>query len=89
MLDNLVVHPAHQRRGAGKKLLTWGCEEADKNGVRMCLESTPAGLGIYPRFGFKQVKVINADMKQFGWQQPYDTEGAQRYWMIREPQLHS
>lgn len=89
LLDNLVVHPAYQRRGAGSKLLAWGCEEADKHGVRICLESTPAGLNVYPQFGFKEMKVINADMKQFGWQKPYDEEAAKRYWMIREPRPHS
>lgn len=51
----------------------------------MCLESSPAGLTLYKRFGFKEVKVIKADMKQFGWDEPYDEEAAKRVWMIRQP----
>lgn len=51
----------------------------------MCLESTPAGLSLYERFGFKVITVIKADMKQFGWDKPYDEEAAKRSWMIRNP----
>ena len=65
-------------------MLQWGVEEADRRGVIMCLEATPAGLAIYKRFGFREVDVIKADMKQFGYQQAYDEEAAKRVWMIRE-----
>lgn len=66
-------------------LLAWGVEQADKHGVVMALESTPAGLSMYRRFGFRETEVIKADMKQFGWHEPYDEEAAKRVWMIREP----
>ncbi|EMC92690.1 hypothetical protein BAUCODRAFT_52542, partial [Baudoinia panamericana UAMH 10762] len=72
LLDILVTNPTQQRRGAGAKLLAWGCEQADKHGVMMCLESTPAGLGLYERFGFRQVRTLKADMRDFGWDKPYD-----------------
>lgn len=85
-LDILVTHPDFAGRGAGSKLLGWGVEQAVKHGVVMALESTPAGLSLYKRFGFREVDVIKADMKQFGWDKPYDEEAAKRVWMIREPQ---
>lgn len=66
-------------------LLSWGVEQADKFAVRMALEATPAGLSLYKRFGFMEKEVIKADMKQFGWNEPYDEEAAKRVWMIREP----
>jgi hypothetical protein len=69
----------------GAKLLAWGVEQADKYRARMALESTPAGLSLYKRAGFRQVDVIKADMKHFGWDKPYDPEAAKRVWMIREP----
>lgn len=84
-LDILVTHPDSQGRGAGSALLAWGVEQADKEGVVMALESTPAGLSMYKRFGFREVDVIKADMRQFGWMEPYDEEAAKRVWMIREP----
>jgi hypothetical protein len=51
----------------------------------MCLESTPAGLNLYKSFGFNVVKAVAADMRQFGWEKPYDVKAAKRFWMIREP----
>ncbi len=59
-------------------------EQADKTGARMALESTPAGLALYKRFGFREVEVIKADMKDFGYDKPYDPDAAKRVWMIRE-----
>jgi len=67
-------------------LLAWGTEQADKYGVHMALEATPAGLKLYRRFGFREMEVIKADMKQLGWDKPYDPEAAKRVWMVREPQ---
>lgn len=86
MLEILVAHPEAQGRGAGTKLLTWGVEQADKYGIVMALESTPAGLTLYGRFGFREMDIIKADMKQFGYDQPYDEEAAKRVWMLREPE---
>ena len=82
----MVVHPDSQRRGLGAKLLEWGTQQADELGVVMALEGTPAGLSLYKRFGFVEKEVIAADMKQFGWMNPYDPDAAKRVWMIREPQ---
>ncbi|KAI7530586.1 hypothetical protein KC331_g14583 [Hortaea werneckii] len=83
-LNVLVTHPKHERRGAATQLVRWGCEQADKLGVAMCLESTPTGLKLYERFGFRTGKVIRADMRDFGWMERYDEEAARRIWLIRD-----
>ncbi|KAI7482365.1 NAD(P)-binding protein [Hortaea werneckii] len=83
-LNVLVTHPKHERRGAATQLLRWGCEQADKLGVAMCLESTPTGLKLYERFEFRTGKVIKADMRDFGWTEPYDEDAARRIWMVRD-----
>ena len=80
-----MTHPESHGKGAGSKLLAWGVERADELGARLALESTPAGLALYKRFGFREVDVIRADMKQFGWNEPHNPEAAKRVWMIREP----
>lgn len=67
------------------RLLSWGVEQADQNSALLALESTPAGLSLYKRFGFKEIDTIKADMKEFGWNEAYDEEAAKRVWMIREP----
>ena len=84
VLNILVTHPDFQHRGVATKLLNWGVEQADRLGVVMALESTPAGLEMYKRVGFREVDVIKADMKRFGWNEPYDQEAAKRVWMIRQ-----
>lgn len=89
MLDILVVHPDFQGHGAGTALLAWGIEQADKQGVVVALESTPAGLSLYKRLGFAEADVIKADMKRFGYDKPYDDEAAKRVWMLREPLCQS
>ncbi|KAI7088378.1 hypothetical protein KC356_g3289 [Hortaea werneckii] len=83
-LNVLVTHPKHERRGAATQLLRWECEQADKLGFAMCLESTPTGLRLYERFGFRAEKVIKADMRDFGWTEPYDEDAARRIWMVRD-----
>lgn len=84
-LEYLVANPLMQRRGAGSRLLTWGVEQADKQNVLLCLESTPLGVPLYERFGFQEVAVIKDDMKKFGWNEPYDEEETRRVFMIRQP----
>ena len=86
VLDVLTVNPHFHRKGIGAELLEWGVRQADEMGVMMGLESTPAGLALYKRFGFQEARVIKADMKLFGWDEPYDEDAARRVWMIREPQ---
>lgn len=76
--------PHAQGKGIGKELLAWGLKEADERHIRMCLESTPAGLALYRAAGFEVAEVIAADMRDFGWTQPYDEKAAERIFMIRE-----
>lgn len=51
VLNQVKTLPEHQRRGAGSALLQWGVELADLEGLKICLEATPFGLGMYKKFG--------------------------------------
>lgn len=82
-LNFLMVLPDAQRRGIGAKLLSWGIEEADRLHVPMVLESTPSGFGLYKKNGFKELEVVNKDMREFGWTEPYDEDAAVRIFMMR------
>lgn len=79
------MDPAHQSRRAGSQLLQWGCEQADQLGVSIILESTPAGLPLYKRYGFQEMLTLRANMHDFGWEPEYDEEAAKRVYMIRSP----
>jgi GNAT superfamily N-acetyltransferase len=66
VLDTLVTHPDHHRRGAGAMLVQWGCEKADELGVEAFLEASPMGQPLYARYGFETVKEVGIDLRQYG-----------------------
>ncbi|KAE8154090.1 acyl-CoA N-acyltransferase [Aspergillus avenaceus] len=55
-LDMLAVNPDYGRRGAGSKLVEWGCDLADQDGVPIYLASSDAGIRLYQKFGFEILK---------------------------------
>lgn len=55
VLHMLVVDPEHQRRGAGRLLVKWGCSRADEDKVPGFLEASDAGRPLYESFGFVPV----------------------------------
>ncbi|KAF2478197.1 uncharacterized protein BDR25DRAFT_276014 [Lindgomyces ingoldianus] len=66
ILETLVTHPSHHRRGAGGMLVQWGCDQADTNDLEAYLEASPMGAPLYERFGFQRVKDIQLDLREFG-----------------------
>ncbi|KAH6707653.1 hypothetical protein DL95DRAFT_438796 [Leptodontidium sp. 2 PMI_412] len=52
VLDMMSTHPDHHRRGAGKMLVQWGCDIADKMGVEAFIEGTFIARRLYESCGF-------------------------------------
>lgn len=48
----MVVHPNHQGRGIGRKLLDAICELADRAGQDIYLEASEPGKRLYEKAGF-------------------------------------
>lgn len=71
----LGVHPDHQGKGVGKKLLTHVLNESDKDGLPVYLEtSTEKNVEMYKRYGFKVIgEVIHPVIELPQWE------------MLREP----
>ncbi|CAI6341520.1 unnamed protein product [Periconia digitata] len=65
-LHLLVVHPEHQRRGAGAMLLQWGVDKADELKLPAFLESSDAGKALYTKFGFEAHEVTSWDNTKYG-----------------------
>ncbi|KAI0015811.1 acyl-CoA N-acyltransferase [Xylariomycetidae sp. FL0641] len=61
-LEQLVVHPEHRKRGAGKMLVEWGIHKADELGFECCVESVPFAVPIYERMGFRRGDRLVPDM---------------------------
>ncbi|KAM0323349.1 hypothetical protein ACHAQA_008942 [Verticillium albo-atrum] len=76
-LSVLVVHPDHQGKGVGKKLLSWGLQEAARLNLPVWLESSPAGKPLYDKSGFKVVDKIEVPFDRFGLDQPFVVWGMQ------------
>jgi len=54
-LSRLAVLPEHQKRGIASRLMQWGANFADANGIVAFLNGRPAALRLYKNFGFKTV----------------------------------
>ncbi|GFN21210.1 GNAT family N-acetyltransferase [Aspergillus tubingensis] len=52
-LSNLAVSSTAQGQGVGKKLLQWGIDRSEEEGIPATLVSTDAGLHLYTSRGFR------------------------------------
>lgn len=57
-LELLAIHPSYQRQGLGALLLQSRLSQLPRNQA-VQLESTPAGQGLYKKFGFEVVETLN------------------------------
>ena len=81
VLVQVKTLPSHQRRGAGQLLTLWGIDLADREGLKICLESTPFGKRLYEKCGFETREEVAFDVSRFG--------GPERYtWtlMVKDPE---
>ncbi|TGO20838.1 hypothetical protein BPAE_0262g00150 [Botrytis paeoniae] len=64
-LEIIATKPEFQGKGAAGKLMRWGLERADEDGVETYLEASPVGKEVYEHFGFgeKARLVVPVDEK--------------------------
>ncbi|KFA71945.1 hypothetical protein S40288_06742 [Stachybotrys chartarum IBT 40288] len=56
VLDLCIVHPEHQGKGLGRRLVQWGLDEAERRGgLEAVTEASPMGRKQYEKLGFKGV----------------------------------
>ncbi|KAI9707746.1 MAG: hypothetical protein M1836_000708 [Candelina mexicana] len=78
LLYILCTDPAHQRRGAGKMLVQWGCEEADKLGLPAYVEASAAGHRLYESCGFEDREKVVMGKDLIGEYGPFQYTFMQR-----------
>lgn len=54
-LELIATRKEHQGKGCAGKLIRYGLEKADEEGVECYLEASPEGAPIYEYFGFREV----------------------------------
>ena len=59
-LGTMAVDPKHQRKGVARKLMQWGIERGDIEGVPIGLYSSPNGAKLYGAVGFVEVGKVKA-----------------------------
>lgn len=62
----LVVDPEYQRMGVGNELLRWGLDLADEEQVECWIDASPAGFGLYKKFGWEEVGAVEIDLERWG-----------------------
>ncbi|KAL8681927.1 MAG: hypothetical protein Q9186_002013 [Xanthomendoza sp. 1 TL-2023] len=65
-LHLLIVSPPYQRKGLGTILIREGLTAADRDNAKTYIEASPMGLGLYKKFGWKQVDDVIIDMRPHG-----------------------
>jgi GNAT superfamily N-acetyltransferase len=78
----MMVHPEHQRKGIGRKLIQWGLDVADKQKIVSWLNARPAAAKLYQDAGFKTVAVLEVHIGE--GDEPLDVPPGLA--MLREPQ---
>ena len=61
-MHRVAVLPEWQGKGVGKRLLEWGVQQADKKGLDSWADVREATLGLFEKFGWKQVGVVEVDL---------------------------
>lgn len=62
-LEIIATRPEWQGKGAAGKLMRWGLELADRDGVEAYLEASPDGKPIYEHFGFEERDRLVVDLE--------------------------
>ncbi|KIW95123.1 uncharacterized protein Z519_03707 [Cladophialophora bantiana CBS 173.52] len=78
-LAAIGTSPKYQRQGAASLLLDWGLERADDRGLAAYVESAPAALRLYEKYGFKEVSKLALEMS------PWKEGEYMNVCMVRQP----
>ena len=64
LLEFLAIHPTYQRRGVGTRLLSWGIERGDTEGIPIGVVGSLQGARLYERMGWKDVGYCIVDFEE-------------------------
>jgi N-acetylglutamate synthase-like GNAT family acetyltransferase len=76
----LAVHPTCQHLGRGSQLLSPTLSLSHKQNAKCFVQASPAGMGLYRKFGWEDVDSVVFDFSAWG-----GGKGVRICLMIREP----
>ncbi|KAJ4394402.1 hypothetical protein N0V93_003619 [Gnomoniopsis smithogilvyi] len=62
-LQALGTHPSFTHRGLARALCQWGQDRAARDGTVITLSAAPMGRSVYPRFGFRELGMVTAQVE--------------------------
>lgn len=80
-MNILAVRPEYQRKGLGGMLLEHGLALVDRDGRKTYIEASAKGLGLYLKYGWKEIDEVKVDTRPYGGHKIESTKC-----MMREPQ---
>lgn len=80
-MNILAVRPEYQGKGLGGMLLEDGLALADRDRARTYIEASAKGLGLYLKYGWKEIDQITIDTRPY---EGHQIECTKR--MTRDPQ---
>lgn len=57
------MHPSFTQRGLARRLCQWGQDRAARDGVVVTLAAAPMARSFYPRFGFRELGMVTAQVE--------------------------
>ncbi|KAJ5684069.1 acetyltransferase [Penicillium maclennaniae] len=64
-IQALATYPSFQGQGIGSRLIKWGTDIADAEGLRCWAHASPAGHRLYTRAGFSELGRSDYDLEKF------------------------
>lgn len=84
-LSGLAVHPDYQRQGIAGKLMQFGLDRADEEGLPIYLTASEKGVALYSKYGFEP----RGDVMMMHGKLTANTAMIRRAPMCREPKPRS
>ena len=58
----LATTPHYQGRGCGSRLVQWGLEHSNRDGIECFLEASAQGVSLYRKLGFVEVDNVKTEL---------------------------
>jgi GNAT superfamily N-acetyltransferase len=77
-MEMVVVHPAYWRRGHGTRLVKWGMQLADIDGVKQGVIAASMGKDLYLKLGYRLLHMVQVEGDEDAPDGVYEPQSGER-----------